>query len=50
MLHSDFGNFCNIYKFNCFVDVEKTSVNEKGDDGTGDEEEKKSGSDSEDDR
>jgi RNA polymerase-associated protein LEO1 len=31
-------------------DVEKTSVNEKGDDGTGDEEEKKSGSDSEDDR
>jgi len=50
MLHSDFGNFCNIYKCNFFIDVEKTSVNEKGDDGSGDEEEKKSGSDSEDDR
>jgi hypothetical protein len=51
ILHCDFVKVCNIYSCNCFLDVEKTSVKGKVDDGTGDEEEdKKSGSDSEDDR
>jgi hypothetical protein len=39
-----------MYLCNCFVDDEKISVKGKGDDGTGDEEEKRSGSESEDDR